>query len=516
MKDSLDNTPAAPPSARRLWLTVFAAAATLYVLTAQRGPSWQDSGIFQWRIHTFDLAGQMGLALAHPVLILLGQVARAIPIGPEIWRLSALSGLAGAVAAANLAALVRRLAPKVPLAAWFSAGAFALAHTTWWLATITESHAILAALLSGELLALAALMKRPRVSMVLLLGLLNGLAAATHNLALLALPAYGIAVIALAARRRLKPWDVGLFVLAWAIGALPLLTLVVQKAMVSGLGPAMASALFGERWQGAVLGSAWRRVPAGLGYIVYNLPNLALPLAMVGLWRLKRRVGGGLAAALTCIVATHFLFAVRYRVTDQFMFFVPLYLLLALLAGLGLADIAAQRRRLALLAVATLAIGPVGYALAPAAVEAMGVRLPGTRRTLPHRDEARYWLSPWKHDENSAGEFSAEALTQLAERGGPVQLVADGTTYWPLQWVRAVDGKGPNVELIAGAYGAPLGENPAEAIAELQRRGGSAWVVSNRPGYCPEVLLPYVDAERTGVLYRLRAAPTTSTAPAGD
>ena len=67
------------------------------------------------------------------------------------------------------------------------------------------------------------LLKRPRISMVVLLGALNGLGMATHNLALLALPAYGLAVLLLAGRGRLKWWAVPLFVAAWAAGASPLL-----------------------------------------------------------------------------------------------------------------------------------------------------------------------------------------------------------------------------------------------------------------------------------------------------
>ena len=177
------------PSAKRLWWAVLLTSAALYLLTAQRGPAWQDSGIFQWRSDRLNLTSHLGLALAHPLLIVLGKLAGMVPLGPLAWRLNALSALAGAFATANLTVLVRRLVPKVPAAAVFAGGAFALAHTVWWLATVMESHMLLAALMSAELLVLVSLLRRPRLSMVLLLGLLNGLGLATHNLALLSLPA---------------------------------------------------------------------------------------------------------------------------------------------------------------------------------------------------------------------------------------------------------------------------------------------------------------------------------------
>ena len=515
MDATAERAPAAARAERRLWAAAFAVAAAVYLLTAQRSCAWQDSGIFQWRIHTFDLKGFLGLALAHPLLIALGRAAESIPLGPPAWRLNAVSALAGAVAVANLALLVRRLAPpgesRLPVAAIFAAGAFGLAHTVWWLATITESHALVAALLSAELLALTSLLRRPRVSMVVALGLLNGLGVAAHNLALLALPAYGLAVIGLAARRRLRWWAVGAFVAAWCAGASLLLGLVVAEAGRSGLGAAIRSALFGRSWQSDVMGFSWRAVGLGLGYALYNLPHLALPLAAVGLWRLRRRVGGALAAVIGTILAAHFLFAIRYTVQDQFMFFVPLYLLTALLAGLGLAEVCARRRWLNVAALASLALAPAAYALAPSAVRAMKMPLPGGKRQLPYRDAARYWLTPWKSGENSAERFARDAVGQLAARDEPAILYGDLTAWPALKWVAEVEGQaGGGVRLVSGLDADLLDrwKNDLDGFwADLRRQGASLWVVSNAAPYCPAALKPFVAAEPTGVLYRVEIPP---------
>ncbi len=531
MQESLQQPyrpPDQTPSAKRLWFLVAAVATTLFLLTAQRGPAWQDSGIFQWRMYTTDLKGWMGLALAHPLLIILGRSVRMISLPGEPWRFNAVSAIAAAVATANLTVIVRRLVPKVPVAAYFAAGAFGLAHTVWWLATITESHMLLAALMSGELLALISLIRKPRISMVLLLGLLNGLGVATHNLALLALPAYAIAVVVLVLvwrtsaksvePRRLGWWAIPLFVLAWCAGAAPLIWLTIQMAGQAGAVSAIQSALFGQSWQGQVLGGSGRAITFGLGYIIYNFPNLVLPLAAVGLLRLQRRVGTGLAAALMYITVIHFVFAIRYPVSDQFMFFVPFYLMVALLAGLGLAHLCENRRRwLKIAAVASLVLGPVAYAAAPAAAKAMKLPLPGGKRILPFRDHARYWLTPWKHNEDSAGRFARKAMEQLEDSGDFVILFADSTTYWPLRWVSRVEGKGPKRQPVGGTNTDMLKDVTADPVGFLQKaeRGGNAvFVVSNVPGYCPEALLPYVDDKPTGVLYRVRPPPPK--APPGE
>ncbi len=514
---------------------VFASAAALYLLTAQRGVAWQDSGTFQWRMRHFDLTGHLGLALAHPLLIVLGKLAGTLLPGPMPWRFNAVSAVVGAVAAANLLVLVRRLAPKGAAAAIFAGGAFALAHTVWWLATIAESHMLLAALMSGELLAVAALLGRPQIRLVALLGLLNGLGTATHDLALLALPAYGATVVALAARRRLQWRAVAVFVLAWAAGASLLLALVIRQAGESGLTEAVRSALFGQGWERSVLVGSFRAAVHGTGYILYNFPNLTLPLAAVGLWRLRRLVGGPLAAVIGYLLGVHFLFAVRYTVADQFMFFVPLYLMVCLLAGLGLAHLCraggtptgdrspaggARQGRLRAAALVSLALNPVLFAAAPALVRALNVRLPGSRRALPFRDGARYWLTPWKVDEDSASRFARAAVSQLEHVGRePAIIFADETTYWPLRWVIEVEHAGPKIRLVGGPDRQLLDElraDPAAFWQTARRKRSPFFATANVRGYCPAPLLPHVDAQRTGVLYRVTvplAAPGSSTGP---
>ena len=54
------------PSLKSLWWFTFIITALLYLATCQRGVSWQDSGMFQWRVLTGDYTGKLGLALAHP------------------------------------------------------------------------------------------------------------------------------------------------------------------------------------------------------------------------------------------------------------------------------------------------------------------------------------------------------------------------------------------------------------------------------------------------------------------
>jgi len=384
-------------SLRKLYAVMLVAAGVLYAATAQRGAAWQDSGVFQWRIIDFDLLGKLGLALAHPLLVVLGKAASFIPFGPLAWRINLVSALCGAVAVANVAALVRRLAPHRPAAAWIAGGFLALAHTTWWLATICESQCVLLALFTSELHALVSLQRRPSSRLALLLGLLNGLALTAHNLALLALPAYGLTVVGLCRSSRLRWHSLACMAGGWLIGASGFLVMIVWRAGQLGPAGALQSALFGRAWRGAVLGGSLPAVLQGFGYVLYNFPNAALPLMFAGLWSLRRPRPGGLAPAAIYLTGIHFLFAVRYAVPDQFMFFLPFYAMVCILAGLGLARIVGPGRGkwMVPVAAASLVLAPIVYAAAPRVWGPLGLPLPG-RKDLAFRDPARYWLAPWK------------------------------------------------------------------------------------------------------------------------
>ena len=240
-------------------------------------------------------------------------------------------------------------------------------------------------------------------------------------------------------------------------------------------------------------------------------------------------LGRPLALVVCYILTIHFVFAIRYSVPDQFMFFVPLYWMLCLLAGLGLARSAGATaaegatgalfapvprvppkgvwRLLPALAMLSLLANPMVYGLAPAAMKAAGINLPGMRRELPFRDNARYWLTPWKMNEDSAERFALAALRQVEALPGPKCVVADETTCWPLRWTHHFEPTPGEIIILGPDRWAEIGRDPDDWLRRLGAEGGSAWSVSNQPGYLPDRLLPYVepDCPSGGVLYRLRA-----------
>jgi len=480
---------------KTLYAAVFVGFLLLYGLTTQRGPSWQDSGIFQWRIHTLDLNGWLGLALSHPLLILLGKVFGLLPFGPPAWRLNLVSAAFGAFAVANVVLLVWRLTPHRPVAWIVAGGLFAFSHTLWWLATICESQVILVGWFTLELHLLLSLVRRPRAATAALLGLVNGVGWSTHNLALLATPAYAIVALLLCSggllRRRALLYAAG----GWLVGAGGMLGLILSESSRTGLGAAFHSALFGQSWRGAVFAVRPKTFAMGAGYILYNFPNLGLPLMAIGLWSLRKRLPGLLGAALLYLTLVYFLFPIRYSVPDQFMFFLPFYAMVSILAGVGLGGLkrTVRSRWLGALALAGVAVTPMVYLAAPAVWRCLALPLPG-RKDLPFRDPGRYWLQPWKGGEDSAGRFARTALEQVPD--GSV-IVADGTSRPALRWVQDVEQQNQGVTILAAAQATP--ENVPVGRENV-------FVVSARPGYCPKWIREAADLRKDGerdVLFRV-------------
>jgi hypothetical protein len=340
---------------------------------------------------------------------------------------------------------------------------------------------------------------------VALLGLAGGLGMAAHNLVLLNLPASAAVLLALVIRRKLHPGLIGLYAGCWLVGAGPYLVLIVLEAGRIGWPEAIRSALFGRAWQSAVLTGSLKAVPMGMGYVLYNLPNLALPLALLGLWRLRRRLSTGPMLVGLYLLAVYFWFAIRYSVPDQFMFFVPFYAVTAVLAGVGLGSIHREkaRRLSSALAIVLMLATPAIYLVAPCLWQPLGLPLPG-RKDLP-RDPARYWLQPWKHAENSAGEFGRMALFQAPPNS---IILADETSSYPLRWARRVHGLGRQTAIVRN-------DRAREVVAPGMAR---VFTVSKHPSYVPKWIrqrAELVELHDGGVLYEVRWRPG-ATAPAGD
>ena len=495
------NGTAAPRAAPVYWGT-FCTFSLLYLLTCQRGVSWQDSGWFQWRVLVGEYDHPVGLALAHPLYIAAGRLLLKVPIASFTSRLNFFSGLGMALTLANLSAVVALLTGRV-WAGFAAALMLGVAHTCWWLSTLAEVYTWSAAGLSAELWLLVKLLKRPRWSTLAGLALVNGIGFSVHNVALLSLPVYVIAAILLVVRRRLTPFSLVLGLGAYLLGAGPMIAMIVSEALASADAARVVQRAFFGSYVSTVLSfrlvGPYTKINVGLASL--NFGSLLGPLALVGAVRARRRLGGPLALAIGAIALIEMLFVSRYHVPDQFTFLLPTMLMIALFAGVGvavLADESPRRRRTAVIAVAiSVLLPPTAYSLSPWLLQVAGVDVYRARQ-LPYRDEARYWLVPWKQNEDSAERFATEALQQAAPNG---MIAADLTSLFPLLLVQRRDDLGSDVSVMLHSTLDHLWtRDQVSTRATLNSR--PVYVVSPLKGHAPACLLDHASFGREGVLYR--------------
>ncbi len=174
---------------------------------------------------------------------------------------------------------------------------------------------------------------------------------------------------------------------------------------------------------------AWQVRPRdgvlAVGFLAYQFPLTGL-LAGPGLLRLWRSDWHRAVAWLLWGMVP-FAFALRHHVPDQYVFFLPAYLPVAVGCGLGFDDLqqrlkAGYAARVALL-VGALLLPVATYRLAAAGVARWDLWLMPVRQ-LAWRDPATFFLWPPKHAECGARQF-AEAALGLVEQDALILAEAE-------------------------------------------------------------------------------------------
>jgi hypothetical protein len=485
------------------YFAVLAAAGALYVLTGAPGMLWQDSGMIQYRVWHNDIEGKLGLALAHPLFYLLAIGAKYIPLGEFANRVNLVSACAGALAIANLFLLMRLWLGSTS-AALFSALTLALSHTFWQHAAVTETYTLYNALLLAELIMLLQYVKSGRVKYLCWLGFFNGLAVADHMLGSIAFVCYAVFILSLLIKRRIRFVQVLAVAGLWILGALPYEFLIIRQIIQTGdvLGT-LQSAAFGKRWAGAVLNTSMslKIIKEDILFIVLNFPTPGFLLFFAGLAALyKRAVGRAFAHIILALLILFFLFAFRYTVPDRYAFFIPFYVMVSILMGVGFYNYFLVRYRIgwavAFFACAFLPIA--AYAIAPTIAKRAHFAL--SERQIPYRDEYKWFLQPWLCGYHGAGQF-ANAVFETVEPNAVVY--ADNTTVYPLLCEQEIKSKRPDVKIVSHLFSSPGAPVFDEKTADEILHKRPIYVVSAVKGYVPQWLLDDYDFERAGPIWKV-------------
>jgi 4-amino-4-deoxy-L-arabinose transferase-like glycosyltransferase len=373
------------------WLLFVASQGSYFPqkLYATIHPLYQTATVF-----LFDLFGPPAVAYLNSVLM--------VPLAYLVYRLSGSLGADRPYAA--LAAL-----------------AVLLLQNVFWVSTKMEVYGLhLLTVLAAYWIVFDERAALGRSTQVLLVGLLTGLGAATHQLTFIVLFPLYLFMTARAGGRIL--WAVPGFL----IGMFPCYPALFNQFM-SGSDPwtllrvfmtgSDGSAVSG--WEGALF--RFDRMWADKAYVSLVL----LSLCGIGLLGLLRPPPGSKSNILWWAATLNLMFAVSYALNDRFTFFLPGAVFYTLL-GVAWVSRRYPGHRVAVYATLAAILAHPAIMVGTAALAHAGVvTLPGRSATLPYRDDVTYFMAPYIPDR------SAEAFVRAYERQVPAgSVVASDFTAW--------------------------------------------------------------------------------------
>ena len=488
------------------YLFVLIAVGILYFISVAPGPLWQDNGLAQIRVVTHDYVGKLGLALSHPLFYLMGQAFQFLPFHESAFKTNLVAAVFAALTTVNVYLLLNRIligSNHRRLAAVIGTLSLALAHTFWQHASLAEVYSVSTFILTCELLALVKFINCGQVRWWLLVWFLNGVECSNHVLALITLAAILIWSIFLFTTGKVKiVWILPAIVL-WIVGCLPYEYLGFQ-AWRDGqtLAQVIRSMLFGQ-FQSKVLNVHFDfglRVMT-LGVIVLNFPTFNIFLIPVGWFTGKKFVNAGLFNVLLMATLFHFIFAMRYPVSDQYTFFIMTVFFMSLWMGIGAAWLIERWSwRTAVFLILFSLIPPAVYAAIPrfpAVVHRIYPRF--GYAPIAYRDEAKYFLWPWK-----TGYLGPDRLVKevFAEIGPNAIIIADDTSARPFEYYQLAKGQRTDLKIVSSLYGnLPVARKVKKLEEELTQR--QIWIIRPYPGYCPAWVLNHFKIVSQGPLYRV-------------
>jgi hypothetical protein len=336
-------------------------ALALYARTLAPGVLPGDSGEFQ------VLAYQLGIAhtTGYPVYMLLAKLfITLVPLESVAYRVNLFSAFMGALTVAGVY-LSARLLSRSAWAALVAALALMVSYTLWSQSVIAEVYAPGAAFLAAVWLLVLVWYRTGNQRALFAAGLCGGLGLGVHGSLSVVAPAIGVFLL-LNWKRWRELWRPAL--LGALLGAVLYLAVFFAvdlhappaNIFDAGYGPARSAWGLSEsdiqspvgrvwfnlsagQWQGRMFEDPQSDTPKNAEKYIDGLEREFSPwllgLALIGLLILfirEWRVG---ILFLTALVL-HWVFYFNYRVGDQYVFFIPSYMWLAMLAAVALGGLA--------------------------------------------------------------------------------------------------------------------------------------------------------------------------------
>ncbi len=311
-------------------------------------PELLDAVMFQTQAYILGITHPTG----YPTYLLLAHLFTYLPFGDPAYQVNLASAVFGAVAVFLVYLVGLRLSGRVWAAA-VGALAFGVGGTFWSQAILAEVYTLNAVFVALVLLVLFVWRDTRRDRYLLLFAFLMGLSLSHHATSGLLLPAAAVFVSVTdrwkLRERRLLIKGAGLFIL----GLTPYLYLPIRGSMEPQIREADPTSILGffrfvtgSEFLGSLgRGEVSARISSFPGYFLDEFHIGLLLVAAVGVVVMRHRDRAG-ALLLGILFAGWLVHALVYNIFDYFLYFIPPYLVLALLIAVGVGEILTRAERL--------------------------------------------------------------------------------------------------------------------------------------------------------------------------
>jgi hypothetical protein len=433
------------PNKKIVTLFVFFLALSLYVYTLLPSLAWGDGVKLQSEAiagESFVLAemppdkfipdpfpfSRVGVAAwDHPLYIVVGHLlVRALSFVDPLWLINFLSAFFGAASVALVFLLGMRFTASI-FASLYASLSLAVAHTFWWHSSTPEVYTLFVFLFLLSFYFFDRFERTGKQKSLVASAFFLGLAACTHVLAFLAVPALGLYYIfsgayrnfRLSDSRKLVPPALG-FLAGFSLYIVQFIRMSANFPLNEIMGPVVGTTFLSQlgTFSPVLLGES---LLSYLFFLTVQFGPLGLILGGLGMRRVFK-LKEPLLLKIVFAFLVFALFGIFYRVTDQFTFFIASYVFWALLMGLG-ADIA-----LGLLPLKWRFPVPVMLGVLLLATPFFYVSLPGLAAKaglndaslgIPEigvglRNGLAYYIDPNKRGDSSPYEFGYQTVSHLA------------------------------------------------------------------------------------------------------
>jgi hypothetical protein len=488
------------PAKKFTALLIFVLTAVFYVYTLLPSLAWGDGVKLQSEAiagesfvlaemppHEFSpdpfIFSRVGVAAwDHPLYIIMGNLlVKALPFVDSLWLVNFISALFGAGSVALVFLIVFRFTNSLFASAYASLS-LAVSHTFWWHSSTPEVYTLFVFLLLLSFLFFDRFEKTNRNKYLGYSAFFLGLAASTHVLAFLAIPALGLYYLICKSYRNLHTIELKKlsqptfgFLAGFSIYLIQFVRISAKIPLKEIIGPVVGSTFLSQ------LGtfSPIILLQSLLGYLFFLTVQFG-PFGIISGILGFRNVFDRGDLSLRKIVAFFIMFAlfgIFYRVTDQFTFYIASYIFWAMLMGIGThyaLSLIPQKRRfllpglLALFFFAT----PFFYTALPGLAQRHGfndasIGIPKIGTGV--RNGLAYYINPDKRGDYGAYDFGNQVISNLETNAIVIaEWYTDTDEYFILRYLTKVDPVRSDVTVIGWATQDPFSFDSQLALDTIE------------------------------------------------